>query len=430
MSPVLKRVLIGLAVVVVLGGIVWASIRGSHGRKAVSVYAEDAVRRDIAHVVKARGEIQPRVKVEISSHVVAKVTKLHVKEGDEIEAGQPFVELERQAFVAQRDDAQAALRMARTRVEKAEVALADARVQQERYRKLASEGIVANERRDQIELQLRSAALELQSSHEAVDQARALYDKAVDDLAKTTIYAPISGRVVTLNAEEGEVVVSGMMNNPATVIGTIADLSEILCEIDVDETEIVALKMDQAADVEVDAVPGHRYHGKVVEIGSSGYTKASQPDVNFFKVKVLLSDPDGRLRPGMSARAEIEVERHRDAVVVPIQAVVDRPPVKAKGGKGGTGAAATAAEAVDASGAAPDEIPVVFRVEKGKAVQVPVTTGLSDTTHVEIVAGVEAGNKVVTGPYRALKDLEDGDPLKLRTGTAKGGEGEDEKESD
>src|SRR4029077_16401949 len=120
--------------------------------------------------------------------------------------------------------------------------------------------------------------------------------KAQDDLSKTTIYAPLSGRVITLNAKEGEVVVSGTMNNPGSVIATIADMSEILANVDVDETEIVSVKVGQEAVLRVDALPNRVYHGQVVEIGSNGFNRPQQPDVTFYQVKVLYTDSDEALK--------------------------------------------------------------------------------------------------------------------------------------
>jgi HlyD family secretion protein len=407
-----KRVWIAIGVVVLLALVVVASIRSNRGKAGVRVYAEGASKRSISQTVKARGAVDPRVKVEISAHVIARIQKLFVKEGQEIQAGQPFLELERSQFEAACDNYKAQMAMARTAVARAEVALADARVRQERNRRLQEQGIVAIERVESTDLEARSAELELQRSKEAVAQADAGYRSALDELGKTTIYAPLSGRVIALNAEEGEVVVSGTMNNPASVIGTIADLSELLAEADVDETEIVAVKVGQSARVDVDAVADHAYHGRVVEIGSSGYSKPSQPDVNFFKVKILLTDPDERLRPGMTTRVEIEVDTHADTLVVPIQAVVERRPLGADG--------KPLAESVGST-AEDKEIKVVFVVDdKNLAHQRPVEVGLSDTTHVEIASGLAAGDKVVTGPYRSLKDLKDGDRVKIASEKDKG----------
>jgi HlyD family secretion protein len=412
-----KRVVVGAAIVAALALIVFASIRASGSGPQTRVYAEAAEKRDITNTVTASGQIHPRVKVNISAHVVGKIEKLHVRDGDPIEAGQPFLQLEQQAFLAARDDAKARLGMAETELKRAEVALADQEIRLERARRLRAEGVVSIETLESAELQHQTARLALVSAREGVTQARALLDKAEDDLRKTTIWAPISGRVIALNAEEGEVVVSGTMNNPASVIGTIADTSEVLAEVDVDETEVVDIRPGLEAEIEVDAVPGATYAGRVVEVGSSGYAKASQPDVQFFLVKILLEAPDEKLRPGMSARAKIRVETHEDAVVVPIQAVVERARTDAEPK---TGQPATA----DARGE--EEVPMVFVVAEGRARQRPVETGISDATHVELVSGAVAGERVITGPYRSLKKLRDGDRVKV----AASDEGDDEEEDE
>lgn len=395
-----KRWLIGGAVVLVLAAVVGGSIMSSSRRgHGVSVYAEEAKRRDISRIVKSSGQVDPRTKVNISAHVVGKIQKLYVKEGDWMDRGKPFLDLEREAFVAVRDSTAAQLEIQRSRLKQAELALADAQIKQDRAQRLVDEKISTREQMESAALNFNSARQSLEQARQGVTQLAADLEKANSDLQKTTIFAPISGRVITLNAKEGEVVVSGTMNNPASVIGIIADLSEILVEVDVDETEIVHVKLGQKADVEVDAIPDHVYKGSVVEIGSSGYSKPTQPDVTFFKVKVLFDTPDENLRPGMSARAAIDTAKSADALVIPIQAVVERAPVHPKG---------------EAKPAAPEaEIRVVFKIAGDKVVQTPVQVGLADATGIEITGGLAAGDKVVTGPYRSLKKLKDGDAVTI-----------------
>jgi len=396
-----KRAWIIAAVVVGLGLVVFASMRGRASGKGVRVYAEPVERRDISRVVKASGQIDPRLKVNISAHVVGKIQRLFVKEGDQIQAGAPFLELEPVAFVALRDAAAAQREIQRSRLRQAEFALRDSEIKFERARGLREQGIASKETFEAAELQLNSARQGIEQAKEGVTQATADLKKSQEDLTKTTIYAPLSGRVIALNAKEGEVVVSGTMNNPASVIGTIADLSEILVEVDVDETEVVYVEIGQTAKVLVDALPEHPYTGRVVEIGSSGFSKPTQPDVTFFKVKVLLDAPDAALRPGMSARAEVLTATSKAALVIPIQAVVERKPLPAKAG---AAAAAPASEA---------EIKVVYVVEQGKARQRPVTIGLSDETSAELTGGLSEGAIVVNGPYRLLKNLKDGDAVRV-----------------
>jgi HlyD family secretion protein len=275
-------------------------------------------------------------------------------------------------------------------VQQAQVSLADTNVKLARAQKLKTEGIATQQDLEAAQLAEASARLQLDSAREAVSQTRANLIKAQDDLTKTTIYSPLTGRVITLNAKEGEVVVSGTMNNPASVIGVIADMAEINAEVDVDETEIVNVKLGQEAIVRVDALPGSEYKGKVVEVGSSGYNRANQPDVTFFKVKVLLDHPDDNLRARMSVRAEIRTASRPGALTVPIQAVVEREGEKGQKAR-----------------------KVVYVIEGGKAHERAVQTGISDETRVELTSGLKPGEQVVTGPYRTLRDLKDGDAVQV-----------------
>jgi HlyD family secretion protein len=420
-----KRVLIGAGVILALAAIVFLSIKGGRRDRGVRVYVEPVVKRHIERIVKATGEIDPRVKVNLSAHVVGKIEELYVEEGDRIEAGQPFLRLEREAFLAVRDRAKADLEIARSRVRQAEITLADADLKLQRARRLNDEQIGSQADLEAAELNYRSQELAGEQAREAVLQAQAALDKAEDDLYKTTIYAPLSGRVTALNAEEGEVVVSGTMNNPGSVIGTISDLSEILAEVDVDETEVAFVEVGQSATLTVDALPDHEFTGKVVEIGSSGFQRPTNPDVTYFKTKILLDAPDPALRPGMSARVEIVTAVADDALVVPVQCVVDRPPVKPEAAAEGEEAAPDEPKEASAP-IADEEIEVVFVVVDGKAEQRAVDTGLSDITHVQILSGVNEGESVVTGPYRSLKDLDNGDAVRPRDkGEGSGDEEED-----
>ncbi|HVT56865.1 MAG TPA: efflux RND transporter periplasmic adaptor subunit [Thermoanaerobaculia bacterium] len=469
----MKRTLLILGGLIVLGGVVFASIRAGEGKKGIKIYAEAAARRPIQQVVKATGEINPRIKVNISAHVIGKIEKLYVNEGDWIEKGKPFLELEKNIFVADRDQWAAQLASAGTGVQQAEVTLADSQIKLDRAQRLKREGITTIEQLEGAVLAEHSARLKLLAAKEAVTQTRANLVRAQTDLGKTTIYAPLTGRVITLNAKEGEVVVSGTMNNPASIIATIADLTEVLAEVDVDETEIVNVAVGQHATLKVDALPKHLYHGRVTEVGSSGYNRANQPDVTFFKVKVLLADSDPQLRSGMSARAEIETQAHGDALTVPIQSVVERPPLAAKGsgdrgdhrqgsrdkgnasgspkeissasaggdrrggakGAGAPGGASTAGagggQAQAAKGAkGAEEVKVVFVITAGKVHQRKVETGISDETHVEILSGLQPGEQVVTGPYRSLRELKESEAVQIGKPSEEKTDNQDKKDAE
>lgn len=413
----MKKALLAIGVVAVLALIVWASLRGGGGEEGVAVDVERVERRSISRLVKASGVVDPRVKVNLSAHVVGKIEELLVEEGQAVDAGDPVLVLERQAFLSAAQDWQARLRQARLDVEQAEIDLADAQLKLQRSERLAEEGVVAREDLEAARLRQAAAELALRRSESAVRQASANLDKAEDDLQKTTVFSPLAGRVITLNAEVGETVYPATMNNPASVVATIADLSEVLAKVDVDETEVIHVEVGQEAELLVDALPDRVYRGRVVEIGSSGFSRSDQPDVTFFSVEILFLEPDPSLRPGMSVRAEVVSASHADALVVPIQAVVERPRLGPDGEPERDG----------------EEVPVVFAIEEGEARQRPVETGISDETHVEIVGGLEAGAEVIAGPYRTLRDLDHGDSVHVEEeargaageGSAEDGEGGD-----
>ncbi|MFN7962060.1 MAG: efflux RND transporter periplasmic adaptor subunit [Thermoanaerobaculia bacterium] len=363
------------------------------GRAGTEVFAEEARQRPIVQLVKATGQVNARVEVNISSPLVAKIERLYVKEGEPVQAGQPFLELEKDIYLAAQRDWSSRLLVAKNEAQQAEIDLADSHLKLDRAHRLADEGIITREQLEAAQLALNSSQLRLERSHQSIDQAEANLEKARADLAKTSIFSPLTGLVVSLQAKEGEVVVSGTMNNPASVIAKVADLSEILAEVDVDESEIVKITAGQSVELRVDAVPQVVFRGKVSDVGSSGYGRPSQPDVTFFRVKVLFDTPDARLRPGMSVRADIRTADRETATVVPIQSVLQRP----RHGSAQAGASLP--------GASAEETSVVFVVADGKAEQREVKTGLTDDTHVEIASGVAAGDKVITGPNRVLKDL-------------------------
>ena len=407
----MKKVIIAVLVLAALAAIIALSVRGTGRDKGTKVYVEEARNQSLGQLVKASGAIDPRIKVNISAHVIGKIERLYVEEGDRIEKGQPFLTLEKEAYIAERDRWAAQFRRNQTEVRQAEVSLADSRLKLERARRLQEEGIVTREQLESAELAYASAELHLEDAREAVRQTQANVEKSRDDLGKTTIFAPLSGRVVALNAEEGEVVVSGTMNNAASVIGTIADLSEILANVDVDETEIVSVRPGQRATIRVDALPDRVYHGRVVKIGSSGFSKPAQPDVTFFDVEILLDNPSEDLRPEMSLRAEIETRPAASTLAVPIQAVVQRERKTEVRSASSEGVAAPAENDDEDDG----EIKVVYVVENGKAVERPVRTGISNETRVEILGGLKPGEKVVTGPFRSLRDLKDGTAVRITT---------------
>lgn len=382
------------AVALLIAVVVIASIRSS-GPKGEKVYTEPAGRKTIEAVVTAPGQIDPKVKVNISAHIVGKIEKLYFNEGDTVRRGQKLVELEKPLYVAQRDRLDAEVAGRRVEVQRSRAALNTARAQYDRAQSLSRQGIQAQELFDQARLAYDNARAAVASAEQGVLQAEAGLRSAAEDLSRTTIVSPLDGKVVQLNAREGEVVVTGTMNNPGSVIAVIADLSQILVEAEVGETEVVSVRLQQPAKIKVDAMPDREYHGRVAEIGSSAAVRqGAGAGIRYFKVKVAIDDADDRLRPGMTSQVSIVTSSAPNAVAVPIQSVVERVP------------GAAAEESSD--DADKPKKKYVFLTTGGKARQVEVQTGISDATHVVITAGVKPGDRLITGPFRTLKKLKNG----------------------
>jgi len=403
----LKKVLIIAVAIIVLGGIIFLSVRG--GDEGEKVYAAPVKAQKLESVVSAPGEINPRVKVNVSAHIVGKIEHLYMQEGDRVKRGQKLVDLERPAYQAQHDRAVAELVNRRIEVQRSKLALENSELEYKRATSLQQQGISAQQLFDKARLDKDNARAGYDSAIQGVHQAEALLQQAETDLQHTTIVSPIDGKVVQLNAHEGEVVVTGTMNNPASVIAVVADLSEILVEADVGETEVVGIKLNLPAKVKVDAVPDREYAGHVAEIGSSAAVRAgSGSGQRYFKVKVAIDNPDDRLRPGMTAQVSIITSTSADAPVVPIQSVVDRiPPALAK-------------TATDEN---TPKKKYVFIIHEGVAKMTEVTTGISDATNIAIASGVKVGDQIVTGPFRTLKKLKDGAKVQVtKEETKKAGE--------
>ncbi len=403
----MKKPLIAIGVLVVLALVIWASLRDS-GPRGTGVEVQAAELRTISSRVKATGEITPEKRVEISAKVVGEIISLPVVEGQQVEAGQLLLEIERDLYEAARNQARAALRQAEVSVRRQEVQLADANRNMRRTTELIADGLVSQEALDTSQLAVDTAAVELEAQQHAVEQYRSALQRAEDDLARTTIRSPMAGTVIQLDAEKGETVVPGSTNLPGSVIMTIADMSVLLAEVEVSEVDVVSVALGQEAEVTVDALGSEPQKGHVVEIATSGRRDATQGTIRF-RVKVALVDPDPALRPAMTAKVDILTATTENTVTVPIQAVVRR--TVDDGGEEVEGTAAKGLEESD----------VVYLIADGKAAARKVATGISDQLYVEISEGLEAGDEVIVGPYRTLKGLHAGDAVKIE------GKKEDEK---
>lgn len=400
-----KKILIAVTVAVVLGLIFYISMKKSNNKK-VDVYVHKADMGNLTSEVSASGIIEPKLKVNISSNVIGQIVSLTVKEGQDVKKGDFLLQVDPQRYKAEVDSWAAQVRVAKINVEQAEVTLRESESNLNRIRSLYEQQIASESELEQATIKYESAQVQLKSVKEQVRQSEANLERTKDELAKTTFNAPMSGVVSKLNAEEGENVITGTMNNPGTVIMIISDMSEVLAKINVDETDINQVKIGQKCEITVDAVENKVYKGKVSDIASSA---SKDQEVSVFEVEIMISNPDENLKPGMSARAEIETNYRKNIVTVPLQAVVEREIDKKESKTNRQGGRISIS--VSSSN---EKQEVVFIIKDGKAVQVPVKTGISSTSDIEILSGIQKGDSVITGPYRTLKKLKDGDDVKIK----------------
>jgi HlyD family secretion protein len=394
----MKKPLIVIGVLAVLGLVIWASLRDS-GPRGTEVEVQAAELRTISSRVKATGEITPEKRVDISAKVVGEIINLPVVEGQKVRTGQLLLEIERDLYEAARNQARAAVRQAEVSVRRQEVQLADARRNMRRANELIADGLVSQEALDAAQLGLDTAMVELEAQRHSVEQYRSALQRAEDDLARTTIRSPMDGTVIQLDAEQGETVVPGSTNLPGSVIMTVADMTVLLAEVEVSEVDVVDVELGQEAEITVDALGDNTQKGHVVEIATSGRKDPGLGTIDF-AVKVEIDDPDPSLRPAMTAKVDILTSTRENTLTVPIQAVVKRAL-----DQDGDEVKGTAAKGVEESDA-------VYVIAEGEAAARAVETGISDELYVEIIDGLTDGEEVIIGPYRTLKNLHAGDAVK------------------
>ncbi len=391
-----KKPLIFLGVAVLILVIVVVNMN-SNREKTVKVTIEKAKKENLTSYISASGEVKPKKSVNISAMVPGRIVKIGVKEGDEVKAGDFLLKLDSTQYEA---NAEAARSLISTN--KAELIQAEARLNRDksfydRQKKLADEELISRDTLEAAKAQYDVSEAQVNALNFTIKQAESNLKSSLDNLAKTVFNSPIDGLVTSLKVEEGEVAIIGTMNNPGTVLMTIADLSVMEVEVEVDETDVIGAKLGQEANVRVDAYPETVFKGKVTEIGSSALQKttatSSTQESKDFKVVVTLDNPPQRLKPGLSASADIITAQKQDVLAVPISALVlrDRP----------------AAAATTEPGAKKDE-EGVFVVANGRAKFQPVDKGITGGMNIEITSGLKEGQEIVTGPYASLRELKDG----------------------
>ena len=417
-----KPLIIGGAAVVVIGAVVAVMALRGGGEKALEVQTAKVDRQKIVQKVSATGKIQPRVQVKISADVSAKIKELAVVEGQWVEKGTFLMKLDRERYVAAVESAEARVRSA-----KASATLVRENLERSEKDYTRSKELVEKNLESQAVYEDKEAAFQVEvARHESavndVEQAQAFLKQARDDLSKTTIYAPMAGTISDLNKEVGEIAIGSQFQED--VILVISDLSEMEAQVNVDENDIVSIGIGQEAEIEVDALLGEILKGVVQEIANSANASGAgtADQKTEFEIKIGIVDPPGTLRPGMTAGAEVFTKTNDNALSVPIQSVavrtVDQLTLPGESRKD-----AEARFTADRDGF----VEVVFCIEDGKAVARQVKTGIQSDELIEILEGLEEGEEVVTGSYRAIsKDLENGAVVTVNNPDE---EGDDEDES-
>jgi len=395
-----------IAIVVVVVALIAANLLKSN-TKTVDVEMAEIERKDLVETVTASGTLTPKKKVDVSANTIGKVTRLAVEEGDRVDEDQFLLEIDPTEYETMVRGYEAAVRTARADLQVVEATRNKTRNDLERVRGLGD--LATSEQIDTAETNLRVDEARVSASRARFLQAEANLDKAEYDLEKVTITAPMAGVVTRLNVEQGENAIMGTLNNPGTVLLVISELTTMEAEVNVDETEIVRIVLGQESRVEIDAFPDTTFAGVVTEIGNSPiYTSTGQSQQAVdFKVTVTLNDRIDGVRPGLSAEAEIVVDEAEDAIAVPIGAVVMRDwPPREKAAKRGRARSAKR-DTIER-----EEVEGIFVVTDGTVDFVQVELGITGEDDFEILSGPDEGWKIVTGPFRDLRDLQHGDAVK------------------
>ena len=405
----MKRKWLWIGLVVVLLAVAGAVAASRRGPKPTEVQMAKVGREDVQAKVSANGRIQAQKKVDISATIPGQITRLAVEEGDRVTKGQFLLQIDAVNPRAAARSNEFSMQALRNDVESARAALAQTRDDLNRAERNYKAGILPAADLERARISVRTSEAAVQAAERRVQQAGASLEGARDTLAKTTIRSPMDGIVTARRVEEGEVAVIGVQNSPGTVLLTISDMSAVEAELEVDETSIPNVKLGQEARVRLDAYPNQTFRGVVAEVGSSPLVNAANQAIKFL-VKVRLENPPADVKPGLSARADILTGFRGNAIVVPLQALVVRE-----------------AEGKPAQGdEARREQEGVYLVEAGKARFQALETGLIGDLSIEVVKGLKGGETVVTGPFKALREIKPGDAVtveKPKKGEGRSSEG-------
>jgi len=445
-----KVILIVLAVLVVVGAVLAMVYRAQSGY--TPVLTGKVVRQDLATIVSGTGQIKPKTYVNVGATSFGRITHLEVKEGDHVTKGQVLARVEnvqpeanvaaQQAMISSsKTDVNsflAAEKTAEANVEHAKADLEQKQLDWDRAKSLYQQQLIAKQDFDAKKAAYDLAVATLAQSNAALIQSRAQTESAkskvtnnqatlrynMDALDKTVSVAPFNGIVTNLPVREGETVVVGIQNAEGSTLMTLADMSVITAEVKVDETDIVNIQIGQPADVTVDALPGRTFKGHVTLVGDQAILRSTgiatsqsttgTEEAKDFKVVVTLDQPDEALRPGLSTTAKITTAHKPNVLTLPIQALTNHVPETLDANGKPVVAPATATPAPGAKPAAPVQGVFIVKTINGKlrAQFVPVTTGITGATDIEVLSGVVEGQEIVTGPFKTIRSLKGGALLK------------------
>jgi HlyD family secretion protein len=432
-----KKILIGLLVVVVLGAIAYANVAFSRS-PGTTVSAEKIEKRDLESIVSASGTIQPIRQVNVGAPTAGTVVELDVREGDVVKKGQFLMQIDPRNLQIQVDSQNASLAAARSQleesrrsIESARAAVAQSQAAFQRQEGLMKNGLTSKEAYEAAEndLKMRQASLaqgeqSIKTQETRITQTESNLQNAQYDLSKMRLTSPIDGVVTKRSVDMGEMVAGNQFQTVALI--TIADMSVIQAEIDVDETDIPSVTIGQPAKVTVDALPDKTFRAKVTEVGNSpiAASAGSTTRATNFKVTVTIDGQVPNVRPGFTCTSTITTATRQKVTSVPIQAMTLREMVLDEEGQivrepiaaGRSGAAPrrpTAGPAELKPGQTRKDVEGVFIVRDGHAVFVQVKTGISGEKYFEVLDGLKEGDQVITGPFQSVRTMKDGDAIKI-----------------
>ena len=421
-----KKLIVTIAVAVVVILLVVVVLK-KDTNSGTSVYAENVSKRELVEIVSASGRVQPKTKVNITSEINGEIIALPVREGDRVQAGDLLVVLDTVQAQSDADQARFAVNEINARLAGAKSLLAQQQEEFDRQKRLYESNLTSETAFTDSKYSYENAKATYDATMAQARQYESRYEKQLDNLSKAKIMAPMSGVITYLDAEVGEIAAAQTAYTQGKTLMTISDLDVFEVEVEVDETEIAKIDVGQPVKIEVDAFPDTSFDGTVVEIGNTAIYSGTgtQDQSTNFKVKVVFDDRNAKIRPGMSATVDVTTSKVEDALSIPFSAVVmrtydldslERSRAGEVANTGGIQAAEDDEDSTDqklSDDKERKELKGVFVIRDGKAVFVQVETGIADQKHIQVTTGLEDGDQVVSGPYKVLRTINDGDAVKV-----------------